>query len=96
MSRGMLYNCTCEAERTHAVELVTRVDRSEEHGGAVDEGSGLTELEDGKALLIVEARLHDAQVVVKRHHLRQPNTHQTHYLMYGLGIPKRAYLVVQM
>ena len=64
-----MLDCTCEAGGTSTRELVTRMDRPVEHGVAVDEVSRLSELQDSDALLVVEARLNDAQVVVKRHHL---------------------------
>ena len=61
--------CTCEAGGTSTRELIARMDGSVEHGVTVDEVSRLPELKDRDALLVVEARLDDAQVVIKRHHL---------------------------
>ncbi len=68
LSRRLLR--TCEAAGTDAVEGVDGVDGAEEHGRRADERRRVAELEDGDALLEVEARLDHAQVVVERQHLK--------------------------
>lgn len=56
--------------RTLAGECSDGVDGPEEYGVAVDEAGRVTELQHRQALLIVEARLVDTDVVVEWKHLR--------------------------